>query len=666
MIRGALVRDRETGLWRRSFPITSLDLPDNLQRLLLVRIGRLMPEERYILQIASVIGRTFWFNVLQAVALESVSLKADLAALQRAQMIQEGERIPGLGMSYQFNTTLIRDAAYDSLLLTQRIIYHAKVAEYLETITSPEVIVGYYGVLAYHFRAAHQTKKELFYTLQAAEQARQIYSNNEALERYNRALELLDEIEVKDHDQSGFCAICAEKFEVLVGRSQVYFLMGDLEAGEKDAHALLPLARQMSDDPAWLIDALLRQPLDNKGALAEDLAMKEEGLDLARKIGDRHREMQCLYAIASIRFTLKDPSWKEYAHQALDLAVQLGDLKTEVSILLGLRDAYGLDNLPRSSEFLESALRKSESLNDKAIEMELLAAIGPQHEREGNYYRHLTEYEQKRLRISREIGDRMTEGQSLMFCGQIQAIYLGDYESGLALEEEAMRIWEQTSGRLYPLLRIAQIQTLLGQYRTASATLELARPISDLEIRDLGRAGTALVSAILANAIGDAENCNEVLELAKQIEEMVEGNYVSRQYLMVAACEISYAYLQLAELAMNEVEAKSNSEQALAASQKALNIYQEFGFTQVVECTYEEILFRHSQALRANRNDTDADDFLEYAYHEMMRKHDLIPSESNFRKTYLGNITLHREIRSAYLSQQVKVEPRGVKDHVIV
>ena len=333
MVRGALVRDRETGQWRTSFPITSLDLPDNLQRLLLVRIGRLIPEERYVLQIASVIGRTFWFNVLQAVAVESKSLKADLAALQRAQMIQEGEKIPGLGMSYQFKTTLVRDAAYDSLLNTQRVIYHAKVAEYLENIPNSEVIVGYYGVLAYHYRNAHQTKKELFYTLQAAEQARQIYSNNEALERYNRALELLEEIEVKGHEQNGFCAICAEKFEVLVGRSQVYYLMGDLEAGEKDARDLLPLARHMSDDPAWLIDALLKQPIDNREALAEGLAMKEEALDLARKIGDRHREMQSLTAIASIQYDLKDTAWKNTAQQAIDLARQLGDLKTEVGSL---------------------------------------------------------------------------------------------------------------------------------------------------------------------------------------------------------------------------------------------------------------------------------------------------------------------------------------------
>lgn len=665
-VRGALVRDRETGQWRTSFPITSLDLPDNLQRLLLSRIGRLMPEERYVLQIASVIGMTFWFNVLQAVAVEAKSLKVDLAGLQRAEMILENERIPGLGMSYVFRTTLVRDAAYDSLLNTQRVIYHQKVAGYLENIPNSEVIVGYYGILAYHYRFALQTKKELFYTLQAAEQAKMLYSNNEALERYNRALELLDEIESKNHEPSGYCAICSEKFEVLLGRSQVYYLMGNLESGARDARALLPLARQLSDDPAWLVDALLNQPVDNREQLAEGLAMKLEALEIARKIGDRHREMQSLSAITEIQFKLNNPSWKENAQKALDLARQLGNLKREVDLLLSLRDAYGLDDLPRSREFLESALRKSESLNDKAIEMKLLTVIGQQFEREGNYYRQLTEHEQKRLRISREVGDRLTEGQALMFCGQIQAIYLGDYESGLALEEEALRIWEQTSSRLFPLIRIAQIQLLLGQYRTASATLELARPIGKQVIDDLGRAGLLLVTALLYNDLGDSEHLLKVLDLAIQIDQMVAGSLVSRQYQMVAACESAAAHLQLLELAVSDEERQTHLSQALFTSQKALNIYQEFGFTQVIECTSEEILYRQSQVLRIDGKEPEADDFLELAYHEMMRKHDLIPPESNFRKTYLENINLHREIRNLYLGQQIKVRLHSAKDHEIV
>ncbi len=36
------------------------------------------------------------------------------------------------------------------------------------------------------------------------------------------------------------------------------------------------------------------------------------------------------------------------------------------------------------------------------------------------------------------------------------------------------------------------------------------------------------------------------------------------------------------------------------------------------------------------------------AYDEMMRKYEFIPQDSYFRRTYLENISYHREIRAAH------------------
>ena len=85
----------------------------------------------------------------------------------------------------------------------------------------------------------------------------------------------------------------------------------------------------------------------------------------------------------------------------------------------------------------------------------------------------------------------------------------------------------------------------------------------------------------------------------------------------------------------------------MPTSQAALNIYQHFGFVQVIECTSEEILFRHSLTLAANGNKVESANYLQLAYQEMMRKHALIPPDSSFRNAFLENIALHREIREA-------------------
>ena len=133
---------------------------------------------------------------------------------------------------------------------------------------------------------------------------------------------------------------------------------------------------------------------------------------------------------------------------------------------------------------------------------------------------------------------------------------------------------------------------------------------------------------------------------------MAEDNLISQQYLMAALCEASATHLKLAQSYVGRKEKDSEREshltQALEASQTAIRIYEQFGFVQLVECVSEEILYRHSRALAANDRADEAADFLERAFEEMMRKHALIPKNSLFRKTFLENIELHREIPVAY------------------
>jgi class 3 adenylate cyclase/multidrug efflux pump subunit AcrA (membrane-fusion protein) len=652
---GVLVREPENGAWQITRTVTTLDLPNSLQRLLLARIDRLSSHERLALQIASVIGVVFWLDMLQELLNHPPTLKADLAALQRNQFIQESGRVPGLGMQYFFKSPLIRDATYESLLIAQQTAYHLKAAEYLENLASPDILEGYDAMLAYHYGRAGDHRKELFYTVLAAEQAQKIYANVEALQHYNRAMELLDFIQAGTGADGKIRSIQTQRFEVLNGRREVLFLLGQVESAREDTRALLPLARQMADDPMWLIDALLAQAVltDNREDLVPGLQMAEEALALAKQAGDRHREMRSLTYVANVRFLLKDPTWRDVAEQALALARQLDDLKAEVNLLLGIGSAYGMDDLPRGREYLQAALSRSETLNDKAITLRLLQAIGQQFERDGDYHRQLVEYEQERLRLSREIGNYITEGHALMFCGQIQALYLGNYESGLELERQALKHWEGFTDRLFPLLRIAQIQTMQGWYDEAWTTLELARPLEAKVVYDIGRAGFSLVSTILHIALGDEAHLRSALEIASGIQQMAGSNLFSQQYYMSAACEASAAHLKLAQHLAGQVgdECRNHFAQALESSQSAVNLYEKFGFVQIVECTSEEILYRHSLALAANDRPAEAREYLKRAHDEMMRKYNLIPSESPYRKTYLENIALHREIQRAYEEQ---------------
>lgn len=662
---GALAPD-ETGRLRETRSVTSLDLPDSLQGLLTARMDRLAPEQRRVLQIASVIGPVFWRNMLAALVGESMApqLPAILTALQRAQLIQERGAAPALGMEYAFTSSLVRDVAYDSLLATQRAAHHTQAAEYLEAGFWGADLEHRAGLIAWHYRFANRPDKELFYSLQAAEQSRKVYANAEAIQHYTRALEILDKMAdgLSDdavHDRAvrdravidrRLRAIGAERFEVLSGRREVLYLVGNVQAARNDSRELLQLAGQLSDDPAWRVDALLCQPevadFTTHAEAQAGVSMAQEALALARQLGDRRREVNSLMRLGPLYYELRDPRWREVGEQALGLLRELGDLRNQAHLLLGLAFACGIDDLEHNEKYLQAAIPICQQLDDKEINLRLLAALSARAERAGDYSRQLTECEQPRLQLAREMGDRNVEGHALMFCGQIRALYLGDLEGGLALINEAIEAWKDVTGVLYPLLRKAQIEVAQGRLDEAEATLAQAWDITRRDFTELGRAGWGLVKCILLIQRGDERSLREAIELAQQVESLAAEGFVSRQYRMAAACKSAAAHLALAPRLAPE-ERQAHLEQALASSSLAVSIYREFGFTQIVECFSEEILFAHSQALAANGQMEEADHYLAQAYDEMMRKHNLIPQGSPYRRGYIDNIPLHQQIRSA-------------------
>ena len=647
---GSLVRDSESETWKMPSTLTTLNVPASLHGLLQARIDGLSQDERHVLQLASVVGTTFWFNVLESLVAPSFPLKQHLGALQRANLIFERSRIPQLGMEYSFNTKLVRDAAYEGLLTTQLSAYHLKVAEYFEQELDPLLQKQHEGMIAYHYRRAGNPNKELFYTMRAAERAMEVYANAEALEHCQRALLLLDEMVKKSRNEDARYVILTQRFEVLNLRHRLYYVRGNMEAGDADAKALLPLARKMKDDPAWLVDALLEQPevrrFENKATLDEGFSLAEQALNLALQLGDKHREMNSLIIIGSLYLLKQDHRWQEIWDKALVLSRELGDTRAEANLLIEIGSAYGIDSLDRNQEYLQAALQVSQKLDDKRTELRLLSVFGAQFERNGDYYRWLTEFEQPRLNISRQIGDRIEEGFALMHSGQIKSLYLGDYTSGLVEVEESLRITESLTSRLYPLLRLIQIQMELGKYPEAQANLEVARPISEQAVNYIGRAGYSLVAAILYSKMGGEENFNKVLEITTQVIELVNNERVSRQYAIGAFCIASAAHLGLAALSDDEAVREDHLRQALDCSQRSLDFFNQFSFVQIIECSTEGIFFQHSQALAANRRKVEAREMVERSYGEMMRKYEMIPASSPYRKTFL-DIHLHQEISQA-------------------
>ena len=640
----------------------------------MARIDRLAPDEQEVLQRAAVIGSVFWSEVLRAISPDLPDLREVLTALQRAQLISERGRVPDLGIEYVFQSKLIRDAAYESLLSPQRIAYHLRIAEYLERQAQADPSAQhqglYCGALAYHFQQARRPARELHYTLKNADRAKHMYANTDACQHFTHALQLIDQLSAEASDPVLLHDLKIQRFQVLLGRHQVYFLMAAFEEMRADAGALLSLGRELAiDDPTYLIDALLHQPgvgdYQSRIEIEQGIALAEEALELSQQVGDRRRELESLVAIINQRLALSDPTWQELAEKALESARQARDRYFEARLLVGMGGIYAFGDQPeRSMEYLEAAaaLAMSEGLEDRVTQMALLNLLGLEYERSGDYYRLLTEYQQERLHASRETGHRPMESQALQAVGRITGIYLGDHAAALNALNECRHILSGTRDEVYPLFHIAQIQIAQADHEGAGQALSEIQTIGE-PVQDRAQASLKLVHAALLNAKaaraaarGDSSAVTAALEgsldLIREIVALAESSpLVSQQYEMAALTTAVVAYLGLAQTDPDAHAQQGYLAQALEAAERAHGIYQRFGFAQIVECVSEEVMFRYSQALAANQQQDLAGRYLRRAYDEMMRKHALIPMDSHFRRTYLEQVPLHREIRAAYATR---------------
>lgn len=184
--QGVIYRTEEGLRWNAAANFTDIAIPDSLQALLMARIDRLDEETRSTLQMASVIGRSFYYRILQAISDSALALDKHMRALERVELLREAGRMPEL--EYIFKHELARDAAYATILNRRRRAFHLRVAEAIETLFSDR-LEEHAHRLAQHFEQAGDDARAAKYYEMAGEAAASIHATAEGIAHYSRALE---------------------------------------------------------------------------------------------------------------------------------------------------------------------------------------------------------------------------------------------------------------------------------------------------------------------------------------------------------------------------------------------------------------------------------------------------------------------------------------------
>lgn len=486
---GTLIHDEQTGTWRVGRAMADIRVPRNVQGVLAARLDRLPAEDKRVVQLAAIVGRTFWQRLLTRITDQPVD--TPLTRLEERQLVMRlTESQITDDWEWLFRHVLVQDVAYATVTKAVRRSVHRRVAEWLEEHTGDQGEL-FVPLIAHHYERSLARAKALHYLTLAAEQAAKAFDNHKAVEFGTRAL--------------GLASDAPTRFDLLNRRQEIYGQLASRDAQWTDLEEMLELAERLDDDRRRA------QALNNMGLgmwkrrdSSSALSYHQRALVLFRQVEDRVAEGKCLNNIGIIQWVLGEIEESlAYCERALEIARQV-----------------------------ENRLEEGNSLNN----------IGTVYWQTGDYSRALEFYHQA-LHIHQEIGHRYYEGIDYTNIGEARR-ELGSYGQAFSDLENARSICRaigDQEGELYVLHLLGLTHTDLGQFDQAierhKHALRLAREIADTSAEADARYGIGL--AYLAQ--GNADSALSSLDSARALHEELG----QREGLVDDLCGLSRAHLLL-------------------------------------------------------------------------------------------------------------------------
>jgi class 3 adenylate cyclase/tetratricopeptide (TPR) repeat protein len=245
-----------------------IQVPDTIYGLLLARLDRLPAAERDLVQVASVIGRQFAAEPLAALSAEPssqivIEMLHGLSDTEITRLVT-----PAPEWLYLFQHAMTHEVAYESLPYARRQMLHALVADWLVEQNEAN-LKPLYSLLAFHFSRAGNAVRGLEFALKAADEARAIFANQEAIDLYTQAEGHLQVL--------GMVANWRTAVHLYLSRAEALRFTGDFARAIADAEQAYQLAA---------IQQELEQLADACNLLAE-LKCRQSRFDEAQELAGR-------------------------------------------------------------------------------------------------------------------------------------------------------------------------------------------------------------------------------------------------------------------------------------------------------------------------------------------------------------------------------------------
>lgn len=487
------------GYWHLRKPLAELDIPDNLRGLLTARLDSLDADAKAVLQLASVLGRSFAQAHLRAACwLDEASLERALSRLSGHGPLQRRRRISG--DQFVFKQALVHEAAQQSLPRSTRVAYHRDVADVLER-DFPELGDTRPELLARLHAGAGQLDRALAYARRSALGALEQCAYDEAIRHAQQAMawarQLADTVARAEAELSLYAIVApallgtrghghvefaeltrrAEELIPVAGNSPTitwalwglwlyHYVRSEYQSALQYAERLLLTAGQLGDVNAQVsahvnMAGTLRYAgryLSAEAILREGLALHDDELhgDLVHTLGHD--------PLVSLKGTLAQVQWvtgalddaRQSSEQSLRRAHELSHPVSECfgmffCMYIAMWDGDYLRVQALADEMSVVAERRGLQQWSVIAQMFETAALG-----DGDAGR-------QALASFREAGQSV--GQTFWLATIARSAgEAGDIEGALSLLDEAVELANRTGEQYY----LAPIYTLIGRYRWAS------------------------------------------------------------------------------------------------------------------------------------------------------------------------------------------------------
>ena len=495
---------RSASGWEIKLGFEDLNIPSKVYDIVARRVDRLINEHRELLECASVIGEEFESGVIGNIMdINRVNLLKNLNVIERNHNL-----IHAINRKYRFDHSKIREVLYNGIIEELREEFHKMVAETYEGMNRegrPELIYE----LAKHWYKGGVYERAYGYYEQAAELAKNSYANKQAIEFYNRLLEIIPKLDTLEDKNEKTIHYLHQKGDCLKTIGE-WDDAGDAYSKSIDISVELDHGKLIADCKVKLGNLRLRE-----ARYHESLELYKESMQLYKELGDEKKYCESLGNIGSVYNSISEYDKAMVClGEMQEMVEKLQDPELMSKLYGNMGSAhYGRGELMESLEFYKKKLKIEEERDD-------LLEIGYSMVNMASIYVRLQEYDKcmdicdKVLDIAKKTGDKLMEQNALGKLG-ISYAERGNYSKGLDYYMRKLNLTEKMGDRRssgYVANNIGELYKEMGEYEKALEYYEMDMEISK-EVGD--KKGYSITMGNMGNLyklMGDLHKAEELLD----------------------------------------------------------------------------------------------------------------------------------------------------------